>query len=144
MWSPWFIVQEGFSMASYGIVNKVSLAYDKALVKTRDALKGEGFGIITEIDVRKTVKEKLGVEFRPYIILGACNPPLAHQAISAEPEIGLLMPCNVCVWDNGDGTTNVAAIDVKTMFQLVQNPGLSEIAETVNGKLRRVVQAVRP
>lgn len=130
-------------MANYGIVSKVLLAYDKALAKTREALKSEGFGVITEIDVRKTVKEKLGVESRPYIILGACNPSLAHRAISAEPEIGLLMPCNVCVWDNGDGTTTVAAIDVKTMFQLVQNPGISDIAETVDGKLRRVVQAVR-
>ena len=130
-------------MANYGIVSKVPLAYDKSLAKARDALKAEGFGVITEIDVRKTVKEKLGVEFRPYIILGACNPPLAHRAISAEPEIGLLMPCNVCIWDNGDGTTTVAAIDVKTLFQLVQNPSLADIAEKVNGQLRRVVQAVR-
>jgi uncharacterized protein (DUF302 family) len=137
------IVPEGSIMASYGIVSKVPLAYDKALAKTRDALKAEGFGVITEIDVRKTVKEKLGAEFRPYIILGACNPPLAHRAISAEPEIGLLMPCNVCLWDNGDGTTTVAAIDVKTLFQLVQNPGLAEIAEKVNSQLRRVLQAVR-
>jgi len=130
-------------MGNYGIVSKVSLAYDKALAKTREALKAEGFGVITEIDFRKTVKEKLGVESRPYIILGACNPSLAHRAISAEPEIGLLMPCNVCVWDNGDGTTTVAAIDVKTIFQLVQNPGLSEIVEKVNAQVRRVVQAVR-
>ena len=130
-------------MGNYGIVSKVSLAYDKALAKTREALKAEGFGVITEIDFRKTVKEKPGVESRPYIILGACNPSLAHRAISAEPEIGLLMPCNVCVWDNGDGTTTVAAIDVKTIFQLVQNPGLSEIVEKVNAQVRRVVQAVR-
>ena len=101
-----------------------------------------GFGVITEIDVQRTVKEKLGEEFRPYIILGACSPPLAHRAISAEPEIGLLMPCNVCVWDNQDGTSTVAAIDVEVLFQVVQNPGLADIAETVQAKLARVVEKV--
>jgi uncharacterized protein (DUF302 family) len=129
-------------MASYGIVRKVSIPYEQALARTREALKAEGFGVVTAIDVRKTVKEKLGKEFSPYIILGACNPPLAHQAISAEPEIGLLMPCNVCVWDNKDGTTTVAAIDVKTLFQMVQNPGLAPVAETVHGKLCQVIKRV--
>jgi uncharacterized protein (DUF302 family) len=129
-------------MAPYGIVKKVSLPYEQALDRAREALKAEGFGVITEIDVRKTVKDKLGEEFHPYIILGACNPPLAHRAISAEPEIGLLMPCNVCVWDNQDGTSTVAAIDVNALFQLVQNPGLAEIAETVHAKLARVVERV--
>jgi uncharacterized protein (DUF302 family) len=129
-------------MATYGIVKKISLPYGQALSRTREALKAEGFGVITEIDVQRTVKEKLGKEFRPYIILGACNPPLAHQAISTEPEIGLLMPCNVCVWDNQDGTSTVAAIDVKTLFQVVQTPGLADIAETVHAKLARVVDKV--
>ena len=129
-------------MATYGIVKKTSLRYGQALARTREALKAEGFGVITEIDVQRTVKEKLGEEFRPYMILGACNPPLAHQAISAEPEIGLLMPCNVCVWDNQDGTSTVAAIDVKALFQVVQNPGLADIAETVHAKLARVVEKV--
>ena len=127
-------------MATYGIVKKIPLPYGQALSRTRDALKAEGFGVITEIDVQRTVKEKLGEEFRAYIILGACNPPLAHQAISTEPEIGLLMPCNVCVWDNQDGTSTVAAIDVKALFQVVQNPGLADIAETVHAKLARVVE----
>jgi uncharacterized protein (DUF302 family) len=127
-------------MATYGIVKKTSLPYGQALSRTCEALKAEGFGVITEIDVQKTVKEKLGKECRPYVILGACNPPLAHQAISAEPEIGLLMPCNVCVWDNQDGTSTVAAIDVKALFQVVQNPGLADIAETVHAKLARVVE----
>ena len=129
-------------MATYGIVKKTSLPYGQALSRTREALKAEGFGVITEIDVQRTVKEKLGKEFRPYIILGACNPPLAHQAISTEPEIGLLMPCNVCVWDNQDGTSTVAAIDVKALFQVVQNPGLADIAEKVHAKLARVVEKV--
>jgi uncharacterized protein (DUF302 family) len=129
-------------MATYGIVKKTALPYGQALSRTREALKTEGFGVITEIDIQKTVKEKLGEEFRPYVILGACNPPLAHQAISAQPEIGLLMPCNVCVWDNQDGTSTVAAIDVKALFQVVQNPGLADIAETVHAKLLRVVEKV--
>jgi len=129
-------------MASYGIVRKVPLSYEEALARTREALKSEGFGVITEIDVRKTVKEKLGEELYPYIILGACNPSLAHRAISAEPEIGLLMPCNVCVWDNLDGTSTVAAIDGKTLFQLVQNPKVADLAETVRAKLDSVVERV--
>ncbi len=129
-------------MSTYGISTKVNLPYEQALAKTREALKGEGFGVITEIDVRKTVKEKLGEEFHPYIILGACNPPMAHKAISTEPEIGLLMPCNVCVWDNKDGTSTVATVDVSAMFQFVQNPALTDVAETVNGKLRRVIERV--
>ncbi|HLW67569.1 MAG TPA: DUF302 domain-containing protein [Gemmataceae bacterium] len=129
-------------MSKYCMVQTVRLPYEQALAKTRDGLKSEGFGVITEIDVRKTVKEKLGKQFRPYIILGACNPPLAHRALSAEPEIGALLPCNVCVWDNGDGTTTVAAIDVKTLFQLVQNPGLAEIADNVQAMLQRVMQNV--
>jgi uncharacterized protein (DUF302 family) len=131
-------------MTTYGLVKKVPFSYDQALLRTREALKAEGFGVITEIDVRKTVKEKLGEEFRPYIILGACNPALAHRAISAEPEIGLLMPCNVCVWDNQDGTSTVAAIDVKTLFQVVQNPELTDLAETVHAKLARVIEQVAP
>jgi uncharacterized protein (DUF302 family) len=129
-------------MVSYGMVKKVKGSFDQVVAKTREGLKSEGFGVITEIDVQKTVKEKLGERTRPYLILGACNPPLAHRAIAAEPEIGLLMPCNVCVWENQDGTITVAAVDVKALFQLVQNPSLADIAESVNGKLRRVVESV--
>jgi uncharacterized protein (DUF302 family) len=126
-------------MANYGIMSKVSLPYEDALARTREALKAEGFGVITEIDVRKTVNEKLGEDMAPYIILGACNPPLAHRAISTEPEIGLLMPCNVCVWSNQDGTSTVAAVDVRVLFKVVQNPNLANIADTVHSKLTRVV-----
>ena len=125
---------------NYSISKKVNLSYEEAVAKTRDALKTEGFGVITEIDVKKTVREKLGEAFRPYVILGACNPSLAHKAISAEPEIGTLMPCNVCVWDNEDGTSTVAAVDVKSVFQLVQMPALTEIAEIVNARLQRAVE----
>jgi uncharacterized protein (DUF302 family) len=132
----------GFIMASYGMVKNVKGSFDQVVAKTRECLKSEGFGVITEIDVQKTVKEKLGERIRPYLILGACNPPLAHQAITTEPEIGLLMPCNVCVWENQDGAITVAAVDVKALFQLVQNPSLVDVAESVNGKLRRVLESV--
>jgi uncharacterized protein (DUF302 family) len=129
-------------MVSYGIVSKVKGPFDQTVAKTRESLKAEGFGVITEIDVQKTVKEKLGENMRPYLTLGACNPPLAHRAIALEPEIGLLMPCNVCVWENGDGTLSVAAVDVKALFQFVRNPSLAAIADAVNSKLRRVVESV--
>lgn len=129
-------------MVSYGFVNKAKGPFAQTLARTREALKAEGFGVITEIDVQKTVKEKLGESMRPYLILGACNPPLAHRAISAEPEVGLLMPCNVCVWENQDASVTVAAVDVKALFQLVQNPSLAEVADTVNAKLRKVVENV--
>jgi uncharacterized protein (DUF302 family) len=129
-------------MVSYGMVKKVKGPFDQVVAKTRESLKSEGFGVLTEIDVQKTVKEKLGERMRPYLILGSCNPPLAHRAIAAEPEIGLLMPCNVCVWESQDGAVTVAAVDVKALFQLVQNPSLVDVAESVNGKLRRVVENV--
>ncbi|MBI3921360.1 MAG: DUF302 domain-containing protein, partial [Armatimonadetes bacterium] len=111
--------------------------------KTREALTSQGFGVITEIDVKKTMKEKLDEDFRPYIILGACNPSLAHRALSVEPEIGLLLPCNVCVWDNEDGTSTVAAIDVEVLFQIVQRPELMAVAEAVSAKLHRVMEALK-
>lgn len=129
-------------MASYGIVRRVALPYEQAVAQTRQALKEEGFGVITEIDVQKTVKEKLGEEFRPYLILGACNPPLAHQALTVEPEIGLLMPCNVCVWDNQDGSSTVAAVDVDALFRLLDNPRLAELARNIQHKLSQVVERV--
>jgi uncharacterized protein (DUF302 family) len=129
-------------MVSYGMVKKVKGSFAQVVAKTRESLKSEGFGVITEIDVQKTVKEKLGERVRPYLILGACNPPLAHRAIAAEPEIGLLMPCNVCVWEDQDGAVTVAAVNVKTLFQLVQNPSLADVAESVNDKLRRALENV--
>jgi uncharacterized protein (DUF302 family) len=129
-------------MVNYGIVGKVKGPFDQTVAKVRDALKDEGFGVITEINVQKTVKEKLGETRRPYLILGACNPSLAHRAITAEPEIGLLMPCNVCVWEDQDGSVAVAAVDVQSLFKLVDNPSLADIAGEVNSKLRRVVENV--
>ena len=130
-------------METYGLSTTVPLDYDRAVEKTRDALKNQGFGVITEIDVKKTMKEKLDEDFRPYVILGACNPSLAHQALSVEPEIGLLLPCNVCVWDNEDGTSTVAAINVAVLFQFVQRPELMGVAEAVSAKLHRVMEALK-
>lgn len=130
-------------MQPYTITVKVNLPFAAALVRTREALATQGFGIITEIDVKQTMKQKIGAEMRPYVILGACMPEVAYRAIEAEPQIGALMPCNVCVWDNDDGTSTVAAVDVKLIFQMVQNPALSDVAGQVDSKLRTAIATVR-
>lgn len=126
-------------MSDLGISTTLRLPYTDGVEQVRAALKAEGFGIITEIDVSRTVKEKLGEDMPPYIILGACNPRLAHQAIMARPDVGLLMPCNVCVWDNGDGTLSVAALNVRAVFELVSDPRLTDTAQRVDAALRRAI-----
>ena len=107
----------------------------------RDLLKQEGFGVLTEIDVQKTLKEKLGVEFRRYRILGACNPPLAHRALSAEPGVGLLLPCNVVI-EEIDGGSRVLFLDPVAALGIVGNPELAPLAEEAGARLRRVAQGV--
>jgi uncharacterized protein (DUF302 family) len=127
----------------YGISTTVSLSFDEALARTRDALGSEGFGILTEIDVTATLRKKLNVEFRPYIILGACNPPLAHRALQAELDIGLLLPCNVVVYATDDpARTVVAALDPVEALSLSGNEAIQPIAEEVRGRLQRVVEKV--
>ena len=106
------------------------------------SLKAEGFGILTEIDVRSTMKQKLDIDFRDYRILGACNPPLAHQALTADDKIGTMLPCNVIVQDLGGGQIEVAAINPAISMEHVGNPTLRTIAETVTSKLRRVIAAI--
>jgi uncharacterized protein (DUF302 family) len=106
---------------------------------TTAALKQEGFGVLTQIDVQATLQAKLGVAMQPYLILGACNPQLAYQALQVEPELGLLLPCNVIVYDNGDGTTTVSIVDPIQMLGVVENPALQPIAEEANRRLQRVV-----
>ena len=125
----------------YGFSRKVNLAFDEALRRTRDALKAEGFGILCEIDIKEKLREKLGVDFRRYVILGACNPPLAHQALQHEMLLGLLLPCNAVVYEDGAGAV-VAAIDAGKMLSVVGNDELQPIARQVNERLQRVIAAV--
>jgi uncharacterized protein (DUF302 family) len=128
---------------AYGFGSTVGLPYEQAVERTRASLKGEGFGVLTEIDVRKTMQEKLGAEFRPYVILGACNPPLAHRALSEDLGIGLLLPCNVVVYDNGDGTSTVEAMDPEAALALVgDNPAIAEVAHEARARLGRAIDAV--
>ena len=128
---------------SYGFGNAVRLPFAQAVERTREELAREGFGVLTEIDVRETLKQKLGAEFRPYVILGACNPPLAHQALSAEREIGLLLPCNVIVYAGDEpGTSVVSVMDPEAALSLARNPAIGPLAMQVAEKLRRVVDAV--
>jgi len=127
----------------YGITHTVRLGYEEALTRTREALAGEGFGVLTEIDVTATLRKKLGREFRPYTILGACNPALAHRALEAELEIGLLLPCNVVVYASEDpAVTVVAALDPVEALSLSGNPAVQPIAEEVRGRLQRVLKKV--
>lgn len=128
--------------AHYGHSRIVNLTYEEALSKVTATLKEQGFGILTEIDIKATLKEKLGVESRPYKILGACNPPFAHKALQAEEEIGLLLPCNVIVYINGAGETVVSALDPVVAMQVVDNPALAEVAEAVREKLVSAIDAV--
>ncbi len=127
----------------YGLRVVVPDGFDQTLPRTVEALKAEGFGVLTTIDVQQTLKEKLGVDFRRYVILGACNPPLAHRAFQAELEIGLLLPCNVIVYDRGDGTTVVAAMAPRAALGVVgENPALAAVAEDADVRLRRALAAV--
>ncbi len=125
----------------YGFGAKSGLSFAEAVEKTKAALKDEGFGVLCEIDVRKTMKEKLNVDFRSYVILGACNPPLAHRALSAELDLGLLLPCNVIVYDEEGGAV-VKAMDPEPVLGIVGNPELTPIATQVKEKMQRVVRKV--
>ena len=123
----------------YGIGTTIERPYGDAVTRVKDELANEGFGVLCEIDVAATLRAKLGVEFRPYVILGACNPPLAHRALEAEPELGALLPCNVIVYA-GDGGTRIAAIDPERMLSIVENDALAEVAADVKARLARVVE----
>jgi uncharacterized protein (DUF302 family) len=107
-----------------------------------DALKGEGFGVLTEIDVKATLKKKLDVDFRRYVILGACNPPYAHRALLADLDVGLLLPCNVIVYEAGDEKTHVSAINPVSALGVIESEELRKIAEEVSEKLKRVIEEV--
>jgi uncharacterized protein (DUF302 family) len=116
--------------------------FDEAVAAAIDGLKAQGFGVLTEIDVRKTVKEKLGVDFPNYRILGACNPPLAHRALEVDGRIGLMLPCNVIVREVSPGEVEVAAIDPVAAMQPVANPKLAPAAEEARGRLQRVIASL--
>ncbi len=125
----------------YGKAVTTTLPYPQAVEHTKSLLKDEGFGVLCEIDVAATLKSKLDVEFRPYVILGACNPQLARQALETEPQLGLLLPCNVVV-SAEHGTTTVSAIDAAAMMSVVGNAALDSIATDVNARLGRVLERV--
>jgi uncharacterized protein (DUF302 family) len=125
-------------MAEFGIRKKTGLTYDEALAKVPDLLKAEGFGILTQIDVRETLQQKIGVDFRRYKILGACNPLLAHRALTAVTEIGVMLPCNVIVYEGDDGKAVVTAVDPMATIAASQ-PALKEIAAEVRARLVRAL-----
>ena len=129
---------------SYGFGATVALPYEVAIERTREALAGEGFGVLTEIDVKATLKKKLDVDFRPYVILGACNPPLAYKALSAELEIGLLLPCNVVVHaGDRDGESVVSIMDPEAALSLTGRPEIAPLAADVKARLQRVLEKVQ-
>jgi uncharacterized protein (DUF302 family) len=125
----------------YGISRIVHLSFDHAVAKVTEELKKEGFGVLTTIDVKETMKKKLDVDFPAYVILGACNPPFAYEALKAEEQIGLLLPCNVIVYEKG-GATVVAAFDPLVMSAILENDSIKAVADEVRGRLKRVIEAV--
>jgi uncharacterized protein (DUF302 family) len=129
-------------MTESGFLSIINLPYDAALEKVTAALKAEGFGVLTSIDVKETMKKKLDVDFRKYTILGACNPPLAHKALNARPDVGLLLPCNVIVYEEGDQTV-VNIIDPLSMTSFIQDPSLDMVADEAHQRLKRVAAAIR-
>jgi uncharacterized protein (DUF302 family) len=126
-----------------GITVHLSTTYQDALEKVTAALKAEGFGVLTEIDVKATLKQKLNVDFRNYTILGACNPPLAYRALTAAPQVGLLLPCNVTVAETEDGKIEVSLVDPLAMLGVAANPALEPIALEARQRLERVAAALR-
>ncbi|MBN9387456.1 MAG: DUF302 domain-containing protein [Chloroflexi bacterium] len=126
---------------AYGFGKEVNLAFTEAVARTKAALKEQGFGVLTEIDMKQTLKEKRGIDFRNYAILGACNPPLAEKALGAELEIGLLLPCNVIVYEQGESSV-VKAMDPETALGIVNNPALLEVAGEAKSRLQKALASL--
>ncbi len=127
---------------AYGISTTINLPYEQAVPKVVESLKEQGFGVLTEIDVKTTLKKKLDADFRRYVILGACNPNLAHRALQAELELGLLLPCNVIVYESDDGQTVVSAVDPLTMLNVTHNAALQQIATEATERLTQALSAL--
>ena len=127
---------------AYYFTKLLNTSFENAVARVTAALKEEGFGILTEIDIKKTLKEKLDVDFKRYTILGACNPPFAYQALQAEDKIGLMLPCNVLVQERTSGEVEVAAVDPIASMRAIENESLGEVAEQVQGKLRAVIESL--
>lgn len=126
-----------------GMRATINLPYEQAVQKTTDALKAEGFGVLTQIDVKATLKQKINADFRRYVILGACNPPLAHRALSANLDVGLLLPCNVTVYEEGEGSVVTAADPVEILGVLKEDPVAHEVAEEARTRLHRVIASLK-
>ncbi|MBE3590345.1 MAG: DUF302 domain-containing protein [Firmicutes bacterium] len=129
-------------MSSYGFSKTVAMGFDEAVEKVTDALQREGFGVLTTIDVQATLKKKLGLDTERYLILGACNPQFAHRALEAEPELGLLLPCNAIVYEDKGGEVHVAVLDPVRALSIVDNPALAPIAAEVRERLQRAIENV--
>jgi uncharacterized protein (DUF302 family) len=127
---------------SYHFSKSLATSFDEAVARVISELKKEGFGVLTEIDVKETLKKKLNVDFKNYRILGACNPSFAHQALQAEDKIGTMLPCNVIVQEQAQGNVEVSAVDPLASMQAIQNPNLRDIAEQVRAKLKTVVDSL--
>jgi len=127
---------------NYGYQRIIKKSFDYVNQEIRKSLQEQGFGVLTEIDVSKTLKMKLDVDFRNYLILGACNPPFAYEALKTELEIGLLLPCNVVIWENEDGSITLSVVDASKMLSVSGNPKLEKVAENVNKLLRQAMDAV--
>jgi uncharacterized protein (DUF302 family) len=125
----------------YGFSKRTVLSFENAITKVTEELKKEGFGVLTIIDVQETMKKKLDVDFPKYVILGACNPPFAHKALQAEVELGLLLPCNLIVYEK-EGKTSVAAFDPMVMADIVENSAILPVAQEMKARLERVIAAV--
>ena len=128
-------------MITYGFTKELSLSLDKAIELTTGQLKKEGFGVLTRIDIHDKIKEKLGLDFKKYVILGACNPPYAHKALLAEEDIGLLLPCNVVLYEKGEKTV-LSVIKPTVAMNMVQNDTLKEIAEEIESKLKQAFDSI--
>ena len=126
----------------YGFGRRLGVPYEQAVERVKTALKSQGFGVLAEIDVKKTLKEKLGADFRPYVILGACNPPLAHRAFTADLDVGLLLPCNVVVYAEGEDASVVRIMDPQVLMSVAKNDELVPLATEVRGRLEKALEAL--